>query len=389
MKLFVLLFLLISTLFSADIYDEYKLLKDANASQVKNYFFDGEFEEIIRFDDIIFENEIFSIAVSDSLKEVSRKINSYQNGKREFYLSIIGHTEATTDNENENRIDSDTYANKIQNIFRDSFDTNSSEKLSKDYAQQVKKYLLDNNVSEQTIHLEYRKGLDRAYSDKTDEGRGLSNRVMVTLYVEKNLDIDDDGVVNSRDLCPETEKGHKVDRDGCKFNTIVLLVDNNKDHNAIVVSTEQNRRVIDEARDYTLIKSKNDFARLYKSMPDEDMKNIFKDVLEPNDVEIFTLYFDSRDFVNVDKKLNEIVEFIKNNEDSYIQIIGHTDSKGAQTYNEELAKKRAEIVALKIKESGAKYLHIQVESYGEHNLALKTPDGVDEALNRRVEVLIR
>ena len=114
-----------------------------------------------------------------------------------------------------------------------------------------------------------------------------------------------------------------------------------------------------------------------------------EDVLEPNDVEIFTLYFDSRDFVNVDKKLNEIVEFIKNNEDSYIQIIGHTDSKGAQTYNEELAKKRAEIVALKIKESGAKYLHIQVESYGENNLALKTPDGVDEALNRRVEVLIR
>lgn len=385
MKLVVLLFLLISTLLSANIYDEYKLTKDTNVSQTKNYFFDGEFEEIIRFDDIIFENEIFSLAVSDSLKEVSKKINSYKDGKREFYVSIIGHTQATTDDKNENKIDSDTYANKIQNIFRDSFDTNSSEKLSKDYAQQVKKYLLDKNVSEETIYLECRKDLDRVYSDKID----VSNRVMVTLYVEKNLDIDDDGVVNSRDLCPDTKIGHRVDKDGCKFKTIILLAENKKDHNAIVVATEQDSRVIDKARDYTMIKSKNDFPRLYKSMSDEDMKSIFPDVLESNDVKVFTMYFHSRDFVNVDTKLNEIIEFVKNNKDSYIQIIGHTDSKGAQAYNEELAKKRAEVVALKIKKSGVKYLHIQVESYGESNLAVKTPDGVSEALNRRVEILIR
>lgn len=387
MKLVILLLSLMYTLVSADIYEEYKLTQDSNKTQ--NYFFSGEFEEIIRFDDIIFENGMLSTSVSDSLENLREKINSYKKNKLKFYISIIGHTAATTDDMNEHVIDSDTYANKIQNIFRDSFDSNVSAGLSKSYAAKVKEYLVENNVSEKIIHLEYRSGLDNAFSDDTKASRELSNRVMVTLYAEKNLDIDDDGVVNSRDLCPGTQKGYKVDRDGCKFKTIVLLAENNKAHNAIVVSTEQNTRVIEQARDYTLIRSKNDFPRLYKSISDEDMQNIFADVLESNDVKAFTIYFNSKDFLNVNIKLNEIIEFIKNNKESYIQIIGHTDSIGSRAYNEGLAKKRADVVAQKIKESGVEYLYMQVESYGENNLAVKTPDGVSEALNRRVEILIR
>jgi len=387
MKLIVLLLSLMYTVVSADIYDEYKLSQDSN--QTQNYFFSGEFEEIIRFDEIVFENGIIGTKDLNSLKNLSEKINVYKKSEQKFYLSIIGHTSVTTDDINENAIDSGTYANKIQNIFRDSFDTNESARASRSYANEVKEYLIEHNVSEKIIHLEYRSGLDNAYSDATKEGRDLSNRVMVTLYAEKNLDIDADGVVNSRDLCPDTQKGYKVDKDGCKFKTIVLLVENKKDYNAISVTTEQNTRVIKQARDYTLIKSKNDFPKLYKSMSDEEMQKIFADVLESNDVQTFNIYFNSRDFLNVDTKLNEIIQFLKKSKESYIQVIGHTDSKGTRAYNEDLAQKRAEIVAQKIKESGVKYLHIQVESYGENNLAVKTPDGIREALNRRVEVLIR
>lgn len=384
-----LLFLLLQTLLSAEIYSEYKLLQERNASEIKNYFFDGEFEEIIRFDDIVFKNGVFTSGATESLRVVSEKINLYKSQKKEFYVSIMGHTQATRDDENEKRIDSSTYANQIQNIFRDSFDRNESQRLSREYAQEVKEYLLDKNISEKTIYVEFRDGLDRAYSDESSGGGNLSNRVMVTLYVEKNLDIDSDGVLNSRDLCPNTKKGHKVDRDGCKFKTIVLLADNNKEKNSIVVSTLQNTRVIEKVKDYTLIKSKNDFPRLHKSMSDEEIETVFKDVLESNDVKKFVMYFNSKDFINVDAKITEIIEFLKKSKDSYIQVIGHTDSRGTREYNEELAKKRADVVAQKIKESGVEYLHIEVNSYGESNLALKTPDGVREALNRRVEVLIR
>jgi len=387
MHLIVTFFLLFSTLLSANIYDEYKLTQDINIS--KNYFFSNDFDEIIRFDAINFEDNNLTSSGSQTLKDITQKINSYKDEKRNFYISIIGHTMATTDDKNENTIDSDTYANRIQNSFKDSFDTNESLERSENYAKSIEKHLVDNGVDKNIIELEYRGAFDPAFSDETKESENLSNRVMVSLYIEENLDLDDDGVLNSRDYCPNTKKGIVVDLKGCKFKSIILLVENDKNHNAIEVTTKQGSRVIDTPKDYTLLKSKHDTPRLYKSMPDEKMKAIFTDVLEGSDVRKFILYFNSRDFVNEDENLLKIIDFLSTKEDAYIQIIGHSDTKGAASYNADLAQKRAEAVAQKIKESGVKYLHIQVESYGEYNLAAKTADGVREAKNRRVEVLIR
>lgn len=387
MRLTFTFFLLISTLLLADIYDEYHLDKDINKS--KNYFFSNDFDEIIRFDAIIFEDNSVTATGSETLKNITQKINSYKNGKRNFFISIIGHTRATTDDENEDSIDSGTYANRIQNIFKDSFDTNRSEELSRSYAKEVKRYLISKGIKQDIIAVEYRNGLDAAFSQESDEGRALNNRVMVSLYVEENLDLDDDGVVNIKDYCPNTKKGIVVDIKGCKFKTIVLLADNKKSKNAITVSTKQKSITIDRVKDYAYIKSENDRPRVRTSMSDAKIKAIFSDVLESSDVTKFTLYFNSRDFVNEDAKLVEIINFLATKEGAYIQIIGHTDSKGSATYNEKLARKRAEMMAKKIKESGAKYLYMQVESYGEYNLAIKTADGVSESQNRRVEILIR
>ncbi len=387
MHLIVIFLLLFSAVLSAEIYDEYKLNQDSNKS--KNYFFSNDFDEIIRFDAILFEDDNLTTTGSKTLKDITYKINSYKDGKRNFFVSVIGHTQATTDDKNEKSIDSKTYANRIQNTFRDPFDTNQSRELSQNYAKKIKKYLLDNGVEENIIEIEYRKGLDIAFSDDTLEGKALSNRVMIALYVEENLDLDDDGVVNSRDFCPNTKKGIRVDKDGCKFKSIILLVDNNKNKNAIIVSTKQNSITIDSPKDYSYIKSKHDTTRLYKRMPDKDIQEIFSDVLESNDVTKFTIYFNAKEFLDSSEKFYEIIEFLSKKPDSYVLIVGHTDAKGSYKYNEELAKKRADAVAKRIKDSGVEYLYIQVESYGEYDLATKTENGVREALNRRVEVLIR
>ena len=387
MHLIVIFILLFSTLLSANIYDEYKLSQDTNKS--KNYFFSDDFDEIIRFDAIVFEDDTLSTEGTKTLKKITQKINSYKNGKTNFFITVIGHTSATIDDENENKIDSNTYANKIQNIFRDSFDANQSAQQSQSYAEKIKQHLIDNKIDEKIIELEYRKDLDPAFSNETQEGKKLSNRVMVSLYIEENLDLDNDGVVNSRDFCPKTKEGMVVDIKGCKFKSIILLAENGNKYNAIEVTTKRGSRVISTPRDYTLLKSKYDTPRLYKSMPDKKMKAIFSDVLESSDVIKFLLYFNSRDFVNEDENLFKIIDFLFTKEDAFIQIIGHTDTKGSSNYNAELAQKRAEAVAQKIKESGVNYLYMDVESYGEYNPAVKTNDGVNEAQNRRVEVLIR
>ena len=387
MRLIVTSFLLLYTFLSAGIYDEYDLNQDVN--QPKNYFFSDDFEEIIHFEPILFEDDTLSSDGRETLKKITQKVDSYKNGKINFFITVIGHTNATTDDENENKIDSNTYANKIQNIFRDSFDANQSAEQSQSYAEKIKQHLIDNKIDEKIIELEYRKDLDPAFSNETKAGKKLSNRVMISLYIEENLDLDNDGVVNSRDFCPKTKKDMLVDSKGCKFKSIILLVENSKKYNAIEITTKSGSRVISTPKDYTLLKSEHDTPRLYKSMPDEKMKAIFSDVLEGSNVTKFLLYFNSRDFVNEDKNLFKIIEFLSTKEDAYIQIIGHTDTKGSSNYNAELAQKRAEAIAQKIKESGVKYLYMDVESYGEYNPAVKTNDGVNEAQNRRVEVLIR
>ncbi len=389
MRLIVSIILLLPTLLLADIYEEYQLSTKGDLSYKQDYFFEGEFDEIIRFKPLIFAPNTLGNDLNKTLEYISKKSNSYKDSKRKFYISIIGHSDVRIEDENEKRIESDTYVNKIQNILRDFSDINESIALSRKNAQKVKKYLLKQGIAENNIGLEYRDAKDQLYSGETQESRDLSRRVMVTLYVEENLDLDRDGVVNSRDFCPDTKAGVVVDRDGCKFKTLILLAENKKNNNAIEISTVQGSRLIDTPRDYTFIKSKNDTPKLYKSMPKERINQIFSDVVESHDVTTFTIYFNNADFINEQAQFSKIIKFLSQKEDAYIQIIGHTDTKGSFAFNNKLAQKRAEIVAQKIIESGVKYLYMEVNSYSEHNLAVKTPDGVSEAMNRRVEVLIR
>jgi peptidoglycan-associated lipoprotein len=72
-----------------------------------------------------------------------------------------------------------------------------------------------------------------------------------------------------------------------------------------------------------------------------------------------------------------------------MSIIGHTDTAGKADANEALALKRAQTVAELFKEKGLKVHALTVESHGERNLLVPTPDDTAEPKNRRVEVSIR
>ena len=215
MRLVVIFILLFSTFLSANIYDGYEFSQDINKS--KNYFFSADFDEIIHFDAIVFEDDNVSAISVDTLKKITQKIDTYKNTKRKFLLVVIGHTRVTTDDKNEKRVSSGTYANKIQNNFRDFFSTVQSRESSENYAKIIEKHLLKSGVEKNIIKVEYRGAKDPAFTDEAKKGTNLSNRVMVSLYVEENLDQDNDGVVNSKDFCPNTEIGIEVKVNGCKL----------------------------------------------------------------------------------------------------------------------------------------------------------------------------
>jgi len=72
-----------------------------------------------------------------------------------------------------------------------------------------------------------------------------------------------------------------------------------------------------------------------------------------------------------------------------ILIRGHTDSVGSDLINNKLAVDRAEHVADMLIRQGINPGLISVSSHGKYDPAIPAPDGVAEARNRRVEVIVQ
>jgi outer membrane protein OmpA-like peptidoglycan-associated protein len=87
--------------------------------------------------------------------------------------------------------------------------------------------------------------------------------------------------------------------------------------------------------------------------------------------------------------LPKIVESAAKRPGVDVSIIGHTDTAGKADINEGLALQRALATADLLKAKGLKADALSVESHGERNLLVKTPDETPEPRNRRVEISIR
>lgn len=73
---------------------------------------------------------------------------------------------------------------------------------------------------------------------------------------------------------------------------------------------------------------------------------------------------------------------------SLVQVIGHTDSDGAASYNQDLSVRRANAVADQIQAGGVPYSRLSIIGRGEEQPVASnlTPEG--KARNRRVEVVV-
>ena len=72
-----------------------------------------------------------------------------------------------------------------------------------------------------------------------------------------------------------------------------------------------------------------------------------------------------------------------------MSVIGHSDTQGAADANEALALQRATAIASQLRSMGLADTKIAIESHGERNLLVPTPDDTPEQRNRRVEITLR
>jgi outer membrane protein OmpA-like peptidoglycan-associated protein len=72
-----------------------------------------------------------------------------------------------------------------------------------------------------------------------------------------------------------------------------------------------------------------------------------------------------------------------------VSVAGHTDRSGGDSYNDALARRRADAVAQVMASQGAAAGLVEVSSYGEKSPKVPTADGERNPQNRRVEITVK
>ncbi|GJL62169.1 MAG: hypothetical protein NPIRA04_08230 [Nitrospirales bacterium] len=128
-------------------------------------------------------------------------------------------------------------------------------------------------------------------------------------------------------------------------------------------------------------------------LKEEDILEAFKDALQakPEKPITYTLHFESDTNLSQESQqlLPDIFSAIAERASPDISIIGHSDRAGSDEYNYKLSLRRATTVFDAFVRTGINPKLMEVTSHGENNPIVKTPDGVSEPLNRRVEIIIR
>ncbi len=314
----------------------------------------GAFEEIIRFNAILFKNDKLKDANTSYLDKIISTIKKHIKNHEDVSISIIGHTDEPTDNANEKTINSDTYASKIENELRYHLSTGRSFELGRKYATDIKNRLEKSGIDKKLLVLGNEGGFDKAYTDSVVPGRELSNRVMVTLYVKNPRDVDSDGdsVKDSKDKCPNTPKGVKVDSIGCPLDSDKDGVANYLD---ICPNTPKGFKVNNKG--CPIVKN---LHLNFKS----DSYQLSQDSLA---------------------KVTEFANFLKLYPKYKVQIFGYTDSIGKADTNMVLSKKRVNSVKKALVEKGINASRLEAIGMGEKNPIGDNFVRAGRKLNRRIE----
>jgi outer membrane protein OmpA-like peptidoglycan-associated protein len=385
-KLFLAPLLLAMSLNAGTYEEQYSVLQNTNPT-VKNFntFMDGDFEEIIRFDRIHFDGKEIDADSKNILNQSIDKIKSYVKDAKDIKVTIIGHTSEATDDANEKSIDSKTYANHIQNWFRYDLSTNESNTTSQSYALNVKDMMLDNNISQDILVVENRRGEDMAFSDATIEGRELSNRVMVTIYVIKpeDIDSDQDGVFDATDKCPGTPRGSKVDKYGCPIDSDGDGVLDYKDK---CPQTPQGIKVDSEG---CPLDSDRDGVVDYKDKCPDTPLSFTVDPQGCPVKKVLAINFKTdsdKIFSSSSPKIKEFADFLKNNKAYHVKIVGHTDSVGKATYNMLLSQRRALATKVALVADGVAASRLTTAGRGELDPVQSNRTKEGRSANRRIEI---
>jgi len=105
-----------------------------------------------------------------------------------------------------------------------------------------------------------------------------------------------------------------------------------------------------------------------------------------------SIHFNSNQAVILEKsfpELNELIELLQDFNDLRVKVVGHTDSDGSETDNQQLSESRAEAVRNYLLSGGIESNRIQTAGRGESEPVSGNQTSKGKAKNRRVEFQLR
>lgn len=206
------------------------------------------------------------------------------------------------------------------------------------------------------------------------------------------IDKDGDGVLNVIDKCPDTPKGVDVDENGCMIKMIAVLMEGRKKDTAIVVSTKAGSVVVDKPGEAAVVTDASMPPSKPKELSKSQMEHLFGTLAsssKKDEPRKFVLYFDGLQILpSSQAQLQQLLDFVAKKKGEYVEISGYTDTVGKKQFNYQLGLKRANKVADLISKVDSDAVKIVIKSYGESALAIPTGDNVREDRNKRVEVFV-
>ncbi len=86
--------------------------------------------------------------------------------------------------------------------------------------------------------------------------------------------------------------------------------------------------------------------------------------------------------------LNEVARTLGTYNQTYVDVLGHTDSTGSDAHNQTLSERRARSVANYLSSNGVNSARIATRGYGETNPIADNATEAGRAANRRVEIKV-
>ena len=174
----------------------------------------------------------------------------------------------------------------------------------------------------------------------------------------------------------------------------VLLPEPDGKVGQISVTTAAGSQMLNQPWESTEVVSPDLLPSQPKIMEEKEARNIFKEALDaqPQPPTIFRVYFasGSAELTSVSlQSIQKAVEAINSQKSNHIMVLGHTDTVASAEYNRKLSQLRTKSVADILVSQGVERTFIEIEYYGKEKLLVATPDGVDEPMNRGVEIIVK